>query len=401
MRAALLIAAKDLRERLRDRSALMFAFVVPLGLAFIFSRILGGVASGQDVFSYGVVDLDHGSASHAFVDDVLGGVARQGVIDVRTIGTQARARAMAADGTVDAVFVIPAGFTAATQSGDRRASILVVGNVDASIARQVARSIAEAYTANLNAVRLSVAAVVATLPSGPAEGGPGAALLAGLAHKAAAMSEPVTLRDITAATKQLDATTYLAAGMAVFFLFFTVQFGVSSLLEERNDGTLVRLLAAPIPRASILAGKMLTSFVLGCISMSVLAIASTLLFGADWGNVAGVGVLIVCGVLAAMGIMALVATMAKTAEQAGNWQAIIAVILGLLGGTFFAISQAPPFLAKLSLITPQAWFMRGLGDLHGGGLSTVVVPALAMLAFAAVTGGIAVSRLDRITRLSR
>ena len=215
------------------------------------------------------------------------------------------------------------------------------------------------------------------------------------------MSEPVTLRDITAATKQLDATTYLAAGMAVFFLFFTVQFGVSSLLEERNDGTLVRLLAAPIPRSSILAGKMLTSFVLGCISMSVLAIASTLLFGADWGNPTGVAVLIVCGVLAAMGIMALVATMAKTAEQAGNWQAIIAVVLGLLGGTFFAISQAPPVLAKLSLITPQAWFMRGLGDLHGGGLPVVALPALAMLAFAAVTGGIAVSRLDRLTRLSR
>ena len=399
MRAALLIAAKDLRERLRDRSALMFAFVVPLGLAFIFSRILGGVASGQDVFSYGVVDLDRGSASHGFVDDVLGSVARQGVIDVRTIGTEARARAMAADGTVDAVFVIPAGFTAATRSGDRPASILVVGNVDASIARQVARSIAEAYTANLNAIRLSVAAAVA---SREAAGQPTTqADLARLAHDAAAMSEPVTLRDITAATKQLDATTYLAAGMAVFFLFFTVQFGVSSLLEERNDGTLVRLLAAPIPRSSILAGKMLTSFVLGCISMSVLAIASTLLFGADWGNPTGVAVLIVCGVLAAMGIMALVATMAKTAEQAGNWQAIIAVVLGLLGGTFFAISQAPPFLAKLSLITPQAWFMRGRGDLHGGGLPVVALPALAMLAFAAVTGGIAVSRLDRLTRLSR
>jgi ABC-2 type transport system permease protein len=187
--------------------------------------------------------------------------------------------------------------------------------------------------------------------------------------------------------------------MAVFFLFFTVQFGVSSLLEERNDGTLARLIAAPIPRSSILAGKLLTSFLLGCTSMGVLVVASSLLFGAHWGNPIGVGILIVTGVLAAMGIMALVATMAKTAEQAGNWQAIIAVVLGLLGGTFFAISQAPAFLAKLSLVTPQAWFLRGLGDLHGGSLSAVAVPALAMLAFAAVTGAVALLRIDRMARL--
>ena len=43
--------------------------------------------------------------------------------------------------------------------------------------------------------------------------------------------------------------------MAVFFLFFTVQFGVTSLLEERNDGTLARLLAAPISRARSSAGS--------------------------------------------------------------------------------------------------------------------------------------------------
>jgi ABC-2 type transport system permease protein len=397
MRAALLIAAKDLRQRLRDRSALMVALVVPLGLAFIFSRILSGVGGGNGVFSYAVVDLDRGSASRAFVHDVLGGVQRQRSIDLRAVRSVAAAREQVSNGTIDAAFVIPAGFTAATRS-NRASSITVVGNADAPIATQVARSIAEAYAADVNAVRLSVAAVIVPLEAAGRRSTP--EQMAALAHEAAAMAEPVTLRDVTAATRQLDATTYLAAGMAVFFLFFTVQFGVSSLLEERNDGTLARLIAAPIPRASILVGKMLTSFLLGCISMSVLALASTLLFGAHWGNPAGVAVLIVCGVLAAMGIMALVATMAKTAEQAGNWQAIIAVVLGLLGGTFFAISQAPPFFAKLSLITPQAWFLRGLGDLHAGHLSVVVVPALAMLAFAAVTGGIAALRLDRIARPS-
>ena len=42
MRVAFLIAAKDLRQRLRDRSALLTAIVAPLGLAVIFSQLLAG-----------------------------------------------------------------------------------------------------------------------------------------------------------------------------------------------------------------------------------------------------------------------------------------------------------------------------------------------------------------------
>ena len=50
MRAALLIASKDLRQRARDRSAFMMAIVVPLALAFILSQILGGIGDGPVTF---------------------------------------------------------------------------------------------------------------------------------------------------------------------------------------------------------------------------------------------------------------------------------------------------------------------------------------------------------------
>jgi len=43
--------------------------------------------------------------------------------------------------------------------------------------------------------------------------------------------------------------------------------------------------------------------------------------------------------------------------------------------------------------------MRGLGDLRGGSLSVVWVPALAMLAFAAVTSAIAMTRLRHLTEV--
>src|SRR5690606_13591596 len=134
---------------------------------------------------------------------------------------------------------------------------------------------------------------------------------------AAAEAEPlVGLTTLEAADRQLGMTSYLAAGMAAFFVFFTVQWGVTGLLEERQLGTLPRLLAAPIPPSAVQIGKALGAFVLGIVAMSVLAVASATLLGASWGPWQGTAVLIVALVLAALGIMALVGSFAKTAEQA-------------------------------------------------------------------------------------
>ena len=63
MRAARLIAAKDLRLRIRDRSALIVGVVAPLGLAFIFNLILGDIVDGSFVPTLAVVSEDPGDVA--------------------------------------------------------------------------------------------------------------------------------------------------------------------------------------------------------------------------------------------------------------------------------------------------------------------------------------------------
>ena len=72
MRAALLIAGKDLRQRLRDRSALLVALVVPLALASIFGLIFHNVTSGKVTFTFGVVD-------HPLIEHAMDTVRQHGV----------------------------------------------------------------------------------------------------------------------------------------------------------------------------------------------------------------------------------------------------------------------------------------------------------------------------------
>ena len=379
MRASLIIAGKDLAQRIRDRSAILLGLVAPLGLALIFAAIIPDTSDFTFDVHVGVVDNDNAVISAAFIDDVLPAVETDGLLTVEEYADVDAARGDVDAGTISAAYIFPEGFSASLQSG-AAATVELVGNVDESIPTQIAKAVLDSYLAEVDAVGITVGAAVLS----------GGTNILGVAEKATESAAAVVLTDVAADNLELDATTFFSGGMAVFFLFFTVQFGVSSLLEERNYGTLPRLLGAPISRWSVIGGKAITSFVLGLTSMVVLAVATTFMIGAEWGNPLGVLILMVCGVMSALGIMAMVAVVAKTPEQAANYQAIVAVALGMLGGTFFPLSQGPRILSLFSKLTPHAWFLEGLGDLSAGrALDAVVAPSLALLAFFAVTIGIA------------
>jgi ABC-2 type transport system permease protein len=150
----------------------------------------------------------------------------------------------------------------------------------------------------------------------------------------------------------------------------------------------------------VVVGKALLSFALGVISMTVLIVATYFLMEARWGPPLGVAVLVVAGVLAATSIMGLIASVGKSAEGAANLGAIVAVTLGMLGGTFFPIGQGNDLLSRLTYITPHAWFMRGLSEISGGAEWTAALPSAgALLVIALVLGTFAWFMLQR--RLSQ
>jgi ABC-2 type transport system permease protein len=183
--------------------------------------------------------------------------------------------------------------------------------------------------------------------------------------------------------------------MAVFFLLFTAQVGLLSLLEERRDGTLARILSTPTRPRAVLFAKALVSMVLGVASLFVLIVAGRLILGAVWGDPLGVAILVIAAVLAAVGISALTTGIAKTPEAAGNIQGIVGTVLGLLGGVFFPIGEDGGILATVAAITPHHWFIRGLADLAGGAGAPAVLPAVGPLLLIAVLTGLAASFLIR------
>ncbi len=379
LRAAAHILRKDLRLRLRDRSVWLFAFVVPLGLTLLFSSIFPDTETIE--LTAGVVDLDGGEVASGFVDGVVPALVDAGVVTAVSLADEQDARSQVAAGTVDAVWVLPDGLSESVLAGgDGRIEVLLAAG--SSLPGELARGIAEAYARRIEQVGLAL-----TL-EGALTGGPPSPPLAGAVGAVAADAEE--LIRLTARTfeggEPLDPLSYLAAGMAAFFVFFVVPYGITGLLEERQLGTMSRLLAAPIPPGAIQLSKLLGAFVLGITSMAVLSVASHLLLGAEWGPPLGVAILIVVLVLAAMGVMSLVAVFAHTAEQAGNYQAVVAIVLGLSGGVFFPIPGDAAVLRVVTSLSPHGWFLRGMNALAASGQWSAVLPAAgAILLFGAVT----------------
>jgi ABC-2 type transport system permease protein len=389
LRTALLVAGKDLRQRLRDRSALVIAFIAP----FVLASIIGLAFGGDFAFraTYAVADADRGPVATGFTDGVLASEGLRDLVTVRRVDP-GEARALVDRGEADAAFLLPAGLSAAVQAG-RPATLTVVESGENPIAGQVARSLAEAYTAELAATGLAVATALDAAGRAPT-----GAEAQRLGERAAATRLPAQLVEGQVGGRTIEAANYFGPSMAIFFLFFTVSFGARSVLAERRQGTMRRLLATAAPPGGVLAGKALAAFTLGTASMLVMWLATTVVFGADWGDPVAVVALTVSSVLSAIGITALVITLAKTDEQAEGYSSLVVFTLALLGGNFIYLAQLPELLQRAALLTPNGWALRGFVDLvaDGGGLATVALPVAVTLSVGLVTGALALYRARRL-----
>jgi ABC-2 type transport system permease protein len=375
--AAFVIAGKDLRQRLRDRSALVMGFLAPVAVAALISFAFSDTSFHATV---AVVDGDRGPLATAFTTYLDAPELRE-VIDVTRAGSVADARRQIEDGDADAGLVIPPDFSSAAQGG-MTPPITVLSSVDFPLATEVTGSIAKSFVAQLNADRLAVAtAVAAGAPTN----------IESLTAEAAALRLPEQVELRAAGSKSVTPINYFAPGMAIMFMFFAIGFGARSYALERQGGTLDRITAAPLRPIAVLAGKALATFVYGVASLGTVALVTSLVFGADWGPPLAVAALVVAMALTLVCLTMLVIAATRTDRQADGLASILAFGLALLGGNFVYIGAAPPVVHTLALFTPNGWALRAFTDLSGGaGWTAIVQPVLAILAFCAlVTAAVA------------
>jgi ABC-2 type transport system permease protein len=413
MKKLLLIGIKDLKLMFRDRAALIFMLLAPflltIGMGFVTGRFSGG-ATGLSDIPVVIVNLDDEELGDALAD-VFSSEELADLMEPGESSDPEAARRLVDEDEAAAAIIIPERFTRSVIPAEgtnvdqgyvepEPVAIEVYANPSRPTSAGVVKAIVDEFISRVEEGRTSGMTSIVQL------------MQAGLLDPQNAESEARQLFEdvdqventaITLKTNQegaeaveFDILAYMAPGMALLFLMYTVSYGGRSILAERSQGTLPRLLVAPTSTAQVLGGKVLGIFFTGVAQVGILILASSVFFGVKWGDAAGLFVLILAAVFGATGWGMLITALARTPAQVGSIGSAIMLIFGILGGSFINLDQMPEVLRTVSKITPNAWGLDGFTTLAlGGTLPNLGEPILALLIMGAVLFGVAVVLFSR------
>ncbi len=196
-----------------------------------------------------------------------------------------------------------------------------------------------------------------------------------------------------------DPRTQGMFGMGLFFVTFTLLFGVNMILEERRMGIWDRVIVSPASKASMFGGHFVYTFLTGMVQLLVVFTVFRLGFGVDTGPNWGVALVVAaayCAAITALGM--LLAGVVNNAQQMNVVIPIVAVSMAMIGGAYWPIEiVSNRVLLTLSEALPMRHAMDAFKGLayHAWGFGEVAVHLGYMAAFALVCTAVGIWLVDR------
>jgi ABC-2 type transport system permease protein len=413
MKKLFLIGIKDLKLIFRDRAALIFMLLAPflltVGMGFVTGRFSGN-QNGLSNIPVVIVNLDKEQLGNALAD-VFSSKDLADLVEPSAASDAETARRLIDADQAAAAVIIPEGFTRSIIPAEgtqfdqsyvqpQAVRIEVYANPTRPLSSGVIKAIVDEFVSRVDEGRTTgMTSIIGLMQSGLLNSQNVASEARQLFQNTdQTQNAAITLKTNNqgAAAVNFDILAYMAPAMALLFLMYTVSYGGRSILAERSQGTLPRLLVSPTSTMQVLGGKVLGIFFTGVAQVGILILASSVLFGVKWGDAFAVAILIIAIVFGAAGWGMLITAISRTQAQVANVGTAIMLIFGILGGSFVSLDQMPSFVQMFSKITPNAWGLDGFTTLAlGGTLQNLVQPITALLIMGSVLFGIAVILFNR------
>ena len=391
LRKFFLIAFKDLRLIFRDPAGLVFMLLAPfaltLGMGALTGRFSGSTQLGISQIPLVIVNQDSGELGQV-LEDVFTSVELNELISTQILTDPAEARALVDADKLAAAIVVPEGFSQSIfslDSGGDVAAVEFYQNPTRPTSTGIARSILESFLNQVEIGKVSGTLIVSQLLTSGAIQPQEAALMGAevgrevVGNTSGSASIKLDANTVEGSGAKFDILAYLAPGMAMLFLMYTVSFGGRSLLVESRAGTLARMLISPTNPGFVLGGKGFGIFLTAAAQLVILIGGTSLLFRLSWGDGKAVALLILAAAFGASGWGILMASVLKTPGQVAVTGSAVALLFGVLGGSFFDLSMLPEWVRKVGMLTPNSWANEGFRILSMGGKLSAIRPNLTAL----------------------
>lgn len=436
MNALLALISVQIRLYLSDRRALLISLAMPIVIAAFFGMLFGGKGGGDkpSAVPVALVDEDRSDVSTR----IIAALSRDDALKVQPL-ERAAAEDLVKRGKVRAALVLPPGFgeaAARALMGGRKPTaellydpsekmaVAMLRGMLAQHAMQVVMSSGFSGEAGGKRLEESLAALETAPGMDPAQRGalaklfasvrevqqatpvphPASGAASGASTGAAAqarggLSLPYELGEkaIGGGLAGYNAYAQSFAGMgAQFVLFMGIELGVG-ILMARRAGLWLRLRAAPLSRATLLASHFCSTTIIASVVLALVMLAGMLLFGfgvqGSWPGFA----LVVFGYgLFTAGFGLFLASIGKSPEATRGMATLATLLLVMLGGAWVPSFVFPAWMQDLTLVVPVRWGIDGLNAMTWRGLEfgAAALAAAVLAGWAAVFGLLAWWRFD-------
>ena len=364
------IIRKEFLQILRDPRTLAMIIIMPIMELFLL-----GYAATTDVknISMAVWDQSKTTQSRALLDAFR---AADYFILEYSVGSTDEYQALIESGDTRVVLVIPADYDRRLIEGNAQV-LMVLDGSDASVgatALSTARLVGQAYSTKILSEQ--------TLQSG--RGAP---------------SAPLEVRTQVWYNPDLDGAYFNIPGVIGMILsFITSILTATTIVRERERGTIEQLIVTPIRSWELIAGKLLPYVILGFVETF-----EVLLIGHWWFGVpirgSAVLIIVTSGVflMSSLGIGLFASTMANTQQEAMMTVMMFNLPMIFLSGFFFPIAAMPRFLQIVSYAIPLRYYLIIIRSLliKGVGLVAIQNEVIALVIFGSVIMGAAALRFRK------
>ena len=369
-----LIASIELKRYFSDKAEMAFSIALPIVMFALMYGAFGGEPSVS--ITAHVVNLDDGPVSGELLQ-------RLEAVEGVTVELHDSAEADSAldRSAILTAFVIPEGFSSDLRDG-RPARIAMKrrghGGDEGQIAAAIVSGVAQDIAGGL-AVRNMALSVL------------GDSSDARRVDEAVSSldGDPAVVVEERAGEESADPTVGIVAGVLTMFMMFAVSLNAQSLVVERTNGTLERLMTSRLSVNQLFAGKFLASSLRGAVQAFVL-----LLLGFAVMRIAGPGELVQAlayavlfgAAVSAIGLV--IAGLARTRDQA-IWSAVFfTMLMTTFSGTFVPFESGPMEVISRFTLNRHAFealrdILAGSGGLAEQGLGLAILGGVVVLGLGA------------------
>ncbi len=166
----------------------------------------------------------------------------------------------------------------------------------------------------------------------------------------------------------------------LFGMFFIVIPLAGTLIRERQEGTLTRLLTMPVASSSLLLGKVFAYLSICLVQFGLMLLVGRFILPLLGTPVLELGsapiallVVAISAALAACGYGILVGVLARSYDQASTFGAVSVVIAAAIGGVMVPVYVMPRVMQQISVVSPLGWGLEAFLAIfvREGNLATV------------------------------